>query len=314
MSKIAFVFPGQGSQYVGMGKEVAENYKVADEVFNTANKCLGIDIKKICFEGPEEELKKTVITQPAVLTTSIALLKVFEHYNIKPDFVAGLSLGEYSALVAANAIDFEDALPLVQKRGRFMQEAVPLGKGTMAAIIGLDKETIHEICEEATRIYGTVEPANYNCPGQIVISGLTEAVKKAIELSLAKGARKAVELPVSAPFHSSLLKPAGERLLKEIQKINFRNPEIPVISNVTADYVYEPDEIKELLVKQVSSPVLWEDSIRKMIADGAEVFVEVGPGRSLSAFVKKIDRRKKVLDVQDIESIEKAKNALKEAV
>ncbi len=305
--KTAFVFPGQGAQFVGMGRELAANYKEADEIFRRANEVLGFDIEKLCFEGPEEELRKTEITQPSILTVSIAALKVLENQGIFPDIVAGLSLGEYSALVSAGVISFEDALPLVQKRGRFMQEAVPEGRGAMAAIIGLDKSKINKICKK-----GVVEVSNFNCPNQIVIAGEVKAVKSAMTAAKELGARSTVELNVSAPFHTSLLEPAGEKLFFELNKIPFNAPKIPFISNVTGDYVSDPEEIKTYLKKQVSSPVLWEDTVRRMIRDGVKLFIEVGLGKTLSSFIKKIDKKSTVVHIEDPETFEKVKHVYRE--
>ncbi|MGE5629715.1 MAG: ACP S-malonyltransferase [Caulobacteraceae bacterium] len=303
MSKIACIFPGQGAQYPGMGKSIADNYKEAMRIFDLASERLGIDMKKLCFEGDEEELKKTENTQPSILTTSIAMLEVLKLNGIKPHVTAGLSLGEYSALVASNAIKFEDAVALVKKRGKYMQEAVPAGEGTMAAIMGLERESVLEGLEMASG-YGVVEAANFNCPGQIVIAGHTKAVEHACTILKEKGAKRAMILPVSAPFHSSLLKPAGEKLAKELDKVEIRDNELPVISNVNAQVIMNRYEIKKCLIEQVSSSVLWEDSIRHMLEMGVDIFIEVGPGRTLSAFVKKIDKSLSVYNVEDMESLE----------
>jgi [acyl-carrier-protein] S-malonyltransferase len=304
MAKIAFVFPGQGAQYVGMGKELVENFEVADKIFKKASISLGYDMKKLCFEGPEEELRKTENTQPAILTASIAAYEVLKKHGIKPELVAGLSLGEYSALVAANVISFEEAVRVVKARGKYMQEEVPLGVGTMAAFIGLDREKVIEACNRASEV-GIVEPANFNSPVQIVISGEVKAVEKAVEIGKELGARKAKVLNVSAPFHSSMLKGAGEKLSKELNKLELHNFETPVIANVTADYYGSVSLVKELLIKQVSSPVLWEDSIKKMIDEGVETFVEVGPGKALSGFIKRVSRKVTILNVEDMASLEK---------
>jgi [acyl-carrier-protein] S-malonyltransferase len=303
MPKIACIFPGQGAQYPGMGKEIAENYKEAMRIFELASERLGIDMKKLCFEGDEEELKKTENTQPSILTTSIAILEVLKLRGIEPNVTAGLSLGEYSALVASKAIRFEDAVALVKKRGKYMQEAVPAGEGTMAAVMGLERESVME-CLKMASGYGVVEAANFNCPGQIVIAGQTRAVEKACTMLKERGAKRAIMLPVSAPFHSSLLKPGGEKLAIELEQVEITNNELPVVSNVNAQVIMDKYEIKKRLIEQVSSSVLWEDSIRHMIDMGVDTFIEVGPGRSLSAFVKKIDKSLNVYNVEDMESLE----------
>jgi len=303
MPKIACIFPGQGAQYPGMGKELAQNYKEAMNIFDLASERLGIDMKKLCFEGDEEELKKTENTQPSILTVSIALLEVLKLKGIEPQIAAGLSLGEYSALVASKAISFTDAVALVKKRGKYMQEAVPAGEGTMAAIMGIERESVME-CLKMASGYGVVEAANFNCPGQVVIAGHTRAVEKACSILKERGARKAIMLPVSAPFHSSLLKPAGEKLAAELENVNISDNELPVVSNVNAQVIMNKYEIKRCLIEQVSSSVLWEDSIRRMIDLGADTFIEVGPGRTLSAFVKKIDKNLYVHNVENIETLE----------
>jgi len=303
MPKIACIFPGQGAQYPGMGKELAQNYKEAMNIFDLASERLGIDMKKLCFEGDEEELKKTENTQPSILTVSIALLEVLKLKGIEPQIAAGLSLGEYSALVASKAISFTDAVALVKKRGKYMQEAVPAGEGTMAAIMGIERESVME-CLKMASGYGVVEAANFNCPGQVVIAGHTRAVEKACSILKERGARKAIMLPVSAPFHSSLLKPAGEKLAAELENVNISDNELPVVSNVNAQVIMNKYEIKRCLIEQVSSSVLWEDSIRRMIDLGADMFIEVGPGRTLSAFVKKIDKNLYVHNVENIETLE----------
>jgi len=302
MGKTAFIFSGQGAQYVGMGKDLYDNFPAARKVFDEADEVTDGRISKMCFEGPKEILQETVNTQPAILTHSVACYSVLKENGILPDVVAGLSLGEYSALVASEALEFRQAVPLVQKRGKFMQEAVPIGKGTMAAIIGLEREQVLEICKMASA-EGVVEAANFNCPGQIVVAGEVEAVNKAINLAKAKGAKKAVLLAVSAPFHCSLLKPAADNLAKELEKVVIKDTKIPVVSNVNADFAREGQQVKELLVKQVNSPVLWEDCIKKMINSGVDTFVEVGPGKVLSGFVKKIDKTLKVTNVEDTESL-----------
>lgn len=304
MSKIAFLFSGQGAQYVGMGKEIAKEYKSSDMIFEEASEALGFDTKKMIFESDDETLKITENTQPAILITSIACMQPLKEQGIIPEAVAGLSLGEYSAHVAAETIEFKVAVPLLKKRGKYMQEAVPLGKGTMAAILGLEREKVLMVCEKAS-VEGIVEPANFNCPDQIVIAGEIKAVDKAMEIAKEEGARRAMILPVSAPFHCSMLKPAGDKLKKELDKINLKDIKIPVVTNVTSEYILDKSKVKDLLVRQVSSPVLFEDSINNMLDKGIDTFIEIGPGKVLSGFVKKISRDVKTLNVDDISSLNK---------
>jgi len=279
--KTAFVFPGQGSQSIGMGKDLAEKY------LDQANGILGFDLKKICFEGPGAELKKTEITQPAILTVSIAAFESLKAKNSPmPAAVAGHSLGEYSALVAASALSFKDAVKIVNLRGKFMQQAVPLGEGAMSAIIGGENDKIKEICVQT----GNVWPANFNSPGQVVISGKKASVEAAGAKIKEAGAKRVIPLAVSAPFHCPLMQPAADNLKVELDKIEIKDAQIPVVANVTANYVAKASEIRDLLIKQVTSPVLWEDSVKKMLADGISTFVEVGSGKILSGLIKKIDR------------------------
>lgn len=306
--KIAFIFAGQGSQYIGMGKELYDNILICREAFDKARSLLDFDIKELMFNGEKEELDITENTQPAILATSIMAMKALEEKKIVPSVVAGLSLGEYSALVSANALNFDEAIKLVRKRGRFMQEAVPIGVGSMIAIIGLDLEKIKMAIEEAKSI-GIVEIANYNTDNQIVVGGEKNAVEKVKELCIEFGARRVIELKVSGPFHTSLLEKASVKLKEELKKIDFNNPEIKIISNVTADFIENKEEIKEILCKQVKSSVRWSESINKMLDMGVDTFIEIGPGRGLSGFVKEISREKglkvNIFNVEDLKSLEK---------
>lgn len=309
--KTAFLFSGQGAQTIGMGKELCENFAVASDTFDAASAAIGIDMKAMIFDGDSETLMITENTQPAILTMSIAAYRVVESMGFRPDVVAGLSLGEYSAHVAAKSMDFEDAVRLVKKRGKYMQEEVPVGVGAMAAILALDADAVYAICKDASA-KGIVEPANFNCPGQITVAGEKDAVAYACELAKERGAKRAVMLPVSAPFHCSMLKGAGEKLEKELNNVPVSDLAVPLITNVTADYVKSKDEIKELLVRQVSSSVLFEKSLRRMLADGVDTFVEIGPGKTLCGFVKKITKDANVYHVEDMQSLEEMKTALGE--
>lgn len=302
MGKVALVFPGQGAQYVGMASDIYNNDDIAKKIIDEAERSVGINLKKIMFEGSDEELAKTENTQPAIVTHSIALFESLkDKIDLKYDACLGLSLGEYSALVAADAMDFNDAVAVVKKRGKYMQESVPLGKGTMAAILGLDREKVNEIIEQVDN--GIIEVANYNSPGQIVISGETGTVKDSISLFKENGAKKAVVLNVSAPFHSSMLEPAGLKLKKELDDIKLRKCKVSVVSNVNADYY--TDNYKDLLVSQVSSSVLWEDSIEKLINEGFDTFIEIGPGKVLKGFINKISKKNKVdTKVYNIDNME----------
>ncbi|MDO4536136.1 MAG: ACP S-malonyltransferase [Clostridium perfringens] len=312
--KTAFIFSGQGAQYIGMGKELCENIKECKEVFDKANIALGFDITSMIFNGNKDELNITENTQPAILTTSIAALEALKKHNIKPDMVAGLSLGEYSALVAANAISFKDAVSLVKKRGKFMQEAVPVGLGAMAAVIGLSREKVQEAVDKAS-LKGIVEIANYNTSKQIVIGGEVEAVEYAKEIVLELGARRAISLKVSGPFHTSMLHEAGLKLEEELKKVEFNDLEIPLVCNVKGEFIEDKSEIMPLLVKQIESSVKWEDSIILMIENGIDTFIEVGPGRVLSGFVKDIskalEKEVNIFNVEDLKSLNKTLEGMK---
>ena len=303
MTKTAFIFPGQGSQYPGMGKELAANFSVAREVFQEADDALGSSLSRLCFEGPEDELKLTANTQPAILTASVAAFRVAEaETGIDAAFVAGHSLGEYSALVASGALNFTDAVRTVRARGTFMQEAVPVGVGAMAAVLGVEPEVLAEICSEAAQ-GEVVSPANFNSPGQIVIAGHTGAVGRAIEIAKTRGFRKAMLLPVSAPFHCSLMMPAAERLAAILAPVQVNAMKQPVVSNVEAKPNNDPDRVKDLLVRQVCAPVLWDGSVQKMIDLGVSRFIEIGPGRVLSGLIKRIAKDVVIRNIEDQSSL-----------
>jgi [acyl-carrier-protein] S-malonyltransferase len=304
MGKTAFIFPGQGAQYRGMGRELAESYSVARLVFEEADDALRTNLAHKIFYGSEDELKLTEVTQPAIVATSVACLAVLREYGMEPEGAAGLSLGEYSALIAAGSIPFAATLPVVQKRGRLMQEAVPPGVGGMAAILGLERIKVIEACRLASSI-GVVEPANYNAPDQIVIAGELPAIRRACEIARELGARRTLELPVSVSFHCSLLRNVEPLLAEELEKVHVLPVTMPVVANINASYISEPAEIRNALVRQVSNAVMWQDSMEKMIADGYDTFVEVGPGKSLTGLMKKINPDVWVHQVEDVRSLEK---------
>jgi [acyl-carrier-protein] S-malonyltransferase len=302
MGKTAFVFPGQASQYPGMGKELADKYPVARAVFEEADKALGFSISNLCFFGSEEDLKQTANTQPAILTCSVAVYRILEEKGITPHFVAGHSLGEYSALVAAKSLKFSDAVKIVYKRGKYMQEAVPAGLGAMAAIMGLSHAVVMDACKRAAE--GQVcSPANLNSPEQTVISGHAEAVKRAVEIASQLGAKRAVILPVSAPFHCALMMPAQEKLEKDLRKTEFAGLRFPLVTNVDADTETSGDEARDALIRQVTMPVRWEESVRELIDEGVNTFVEVGPGRVLTGLLRQIERSVGTLNVEDEKSL-----------
>lgn len=305
MSKTAFVFPGQGAQYAGMGKEFYENFEESKEIFKKANEALGFDITKLIFDGPDEDLSITKITQPALLTVCMAIYEVLKKKsNTDSVVMGGLSLGEYSALTAADAMDFETAVKLVYNRGSYMQNAVPVGEGGMIALLGCSDEDAISFCKDVTERYGLLEPANFNCPGQIVVGGKAEAIENALKETSKFNIKKAVKLQVSAPFHTSMLKSAGIKLKDDLGKIKFKKPSCHVISNVDTEYYHDDAIIADKLEKQVYNPVRWEECVRKMIADGVTTFVEIGPGKTLSSFLKKIDKSVKSYNIDSIESLE----------
>lgn len=313
-NKLAFIFPGQGSQYVGMGNDFYQSFEESKKVFDEASEILNMDLKGLCFNGKEEDLQKTENTQPAILATSIAILKALQKRGLDCEYTAGLSLGEYSSLVMSEALDFKDAIKIVKERGKFMQEAVPLGVGGMVAVLGLNRDNLPSLLY-TSKNFGRVEVANYNSPEQIVLSGEIDGLKVACEEAVKLGAKKAVPLSVSAPFHSSLLASAGEKLKSELSKVEIKDTKKKFISNVDGTLISNKEDIKEKLVDQVSSSVLWQQSVEYMINNGVDTFVEIGPGKSLSGFVKRIGKAMgvdvKTLSVNNVESFNEAVEYLK---
>ena len=309
---IAFVFPGQGSQQVGMGRALAERFDVCRKTLEQADAALGVPLTALCFDGPEDALTLTENTQPAVLAVSVAVYRLLASSGVSPQIVAGHSLGEYSAHVAAGTISFADALRTVRRRGQYMQEAVPVGTGAMAAILGLDAETVRRACEE-TAGDEVVSPANLNAPGQVVIAGAQGAVARAAARAKELGARRAMSLPVSAPFHCALMKPAEQRLEPELRRLVVSDPTIPVVANVDAEPKADAATSIDALVKQVSAPVQWESVVRRLVAAGTDTFVEVGPGKVLSGLIKKIDRQVRIANVEDPDGLTRVEQLLDEA-
>ncbi len=306
MGQTAFVFPGQGAQSVGMGLDAYEEHGISRKIFELADEVLGFKLTDIMFNGPEDQLKLTYNTQPALLAVSIAYLEAFKEMGLSPDFVAGHSLGEYSALVAAGSLSFEDAVRTVYSRGLFMNEAVPAGNGSMAAVLGMEREALIQLCSRISSEVGLVELANANCPGQIVVSGSMKGVQAVVEQGKEAGAKRVIQLEVSGPFHSSMMKPAAGQLAGVLASIAIQPAAIPLVANVTARPVSQPEEIRQLLVQQMYSPVLWEDSIQWLISQGVDTFVEIGSGNVLAGLIKKIDREVQILSINSLSSIKEA--------
>ncbi|MBM7564574.1 ACP S-malonyltransferase [Paenibacillus sacheonensis] len=306
MGKTAFVFPGQGAQAVGMGQDIYEAFPASRAIIDAADEALGFKLSDIIFQGPEDVLKQTVNTQPALLTVSMAYMEALRESGLTADYVAGHSLGEYSALVAAGSLSFQDAVRTVRSRGEFMEQAVPSGQGAMAAVLGAEREALAALCASASADAGAVELANVNCPGQIVVSGTAAGVQAIVERGKEAGAKRVIPLEVSGPFHSSLMKPAADRLKDVLAAVNMQDASIPVIANVTAKPVTESGEIRKLLEEQVYSPVLWEDSVRYLVEQGVDTFVEIGSGTVLAGLIKKIDKSVKVVSINSLEALKAA--------
>ncbi|WP_432663324.1 ACP S-malonyltransferase [Wukongibacter baidiensis] len=307
MKNVAFVFPGQGTHYAGMGLEIAKRYKEANDVYEIANEIMGMDIRKLCFEGPEEELVKTENSQPTIHTTSIAILKVLEKYGLSGDVTAGFSLGEYSSLVYAGALNFEETVKLVRKRGLYMESAVPDNKGKMCAIVGLGREEVYKIVDDSKHL-GHIEPSNFNCPGQIIVAGYNAAVDHAEKLARERGAKSTGFLKVSGPFHTVLLEGAGINLRSELDQIEVKNPQKRYVDNVTGKFFTDEDDLKELLKQHVYKPVMWEDSVISMLNDGVDTFIEIGPSSVLTPFnirtAQKFNKEVCCYNVEDVASLE----------